>query len=248
MQKTSPLGSRQTGMTLQSRQVMYFALAIRSQVPFQDFLPRLKDHLLSHIQGKLFDGDEHQFSDEERASIVFVNNRIFRHGTVRINYTTYDMRRNQDSLNPRTHADVMVHSHEDEDPDGTIEAHLYWYARIIGVFHAQVRYVGPNSDSMDPRKMEFLWVRWFGRDLTHKAGFKAKRLHCVGFLPSDHLDAFGFLDPNEVIRGAHLVPSFHHGRTSHLLAPSIARQEGEKDEDWIYYYIALYVYSCALGF
>jgi hypothetical protein len=94
MQKTSPLGSRQTGMTLQSRQVMYFALAIRSQVPFQDFLPRLKDHLLSRIQGKLFDGDEHQFSDEERASIVFVNNRIFRHRTVRINYTTYDMRRN----------------------------------------------------------------------------------------------------------------------------------------------------------
>ena len=50
--------------------------------------------------------------------------------------------------------------------------------------------------------------------------------------------AFGFLDPKEVIRGVHLIPTFHHGRTTTLLPPSItARVPSEKDEDWYYYYV-----------
>ena len=135
-------------------------------------------------------------------------------------------------MNPRTHADVMVLSREDEeDPN---KKHPYWYARVIGIFHAQVRHVGPTSKSSEPQKMEFLWVRWFGRDLHHRAGWKAKRLHRVGF---DEQEQFGFLDPSEVIRGAHLIPAFAHGRTSAALTPSIARQPSEHDEDWVYHYI-----------
>ncbi|KAG2149213.1 hypothetical protein DEU56DRAFT_729456, partial [Suillus clintonianus] len=45
----------------------------------EDFLPRLKDHLLARILGHQYDGDENEFSAAERAQIVFVNDHIFHH-------------------------------------------------------------------------------------------------------------------------------------------------------------------------
>lgn len=33
---------------------------------------------------------------------------MFRHSVFRVDYTTYDMRRDQDSINPRTHPDIML--------------------------------------------------------------------------------------------------------------------------------------------
>ena len=148
------------------------------------------------------------------------------------------MRRAQDSLNPRTHADVMVLSREPEDEEGEKNRHPYWYARVIGIFHANVRHVGPTSKCSDPQNMEFLWVRWFGRDMKYWAGFKERRLHRIGFADDD---SFGFLNPKEVIRGVHLLPAFAYGRTSAHLGPSIVRQPGENDEDWIYYYVGMCV-------
>jgi hypothetical protein len=152
----------------------------------------------------------------------------------RINYTTYDIRRSQDSLNPRAHADFMCLSHEDGDGDFP-----YWFGRIVGIFHADVVHLGPASKSLGPQHMEFLWVRWFGRDLSWRSGFKAKRLHRIGFVPWDNSDteAFGFLDPKEVIRAVHLIPAFAHGRTDHLLPPSIIRPLTSNNEDWCLYYV-----------
>jgi len=203
----------------------------------QDFIPRLKDHLLARLLDHTYEGDEIDFTDSERETVTLVNNRIYRHKVLRINYTTYDLCRAQDSLNPRNHADVMVLSHEDEDGD----PHPYWYARILGVFHAQVRHIGPRSKSTAVHRMDFLWVRWFGRDLDYKAGWKAKRLHRLGFIDSEDPGAFGFLDPNEVIRGVHLIPVFAYGRISSILPPSIARQPRESNQDWVFYYINLCV-------
>ncbi|KAG1871097.1 hypothetical protein C8R48DRAFT_596433 [Suillus tomentosus] len=86
----------------------------------ENFLPRLKDHLLAQILGQEYNGDETEFSAAEQAQVIFVNDRIFCHKVPRINYTTYDLRCKQDSLNPQTHADIMVLSCEAEHP--------YWYA------------------------------------------------------------------------------------------------------------------------
>ncbi|KAF8800327.1 hypothetical protein BYT27DRAFT_7314007 [Phlegmacium glaucopus] len=99
----------------------------------KDFIPRLKDFALCKILNQEYDFDEVSFSEAERALITFVKNKIYQHKVMRVNYTTYDMRREQDSLNPRTHANVMVLSQENE-PD----AHPYWYARIIGIYHTLV--------------------------------------------------------------------------------------------------------------
>jgi hypothetical protein len=69
----------------------------------------------------------------------------------------------------------MVLSYEDDPAN----SHPYWYARIIGAFHALVYYRDPTSNlsSYHPVQIDFAWVRWFGRDLGHRSGWKAKWLH-----------------------------------------------------------------------
>ncbi|KAJ3804112.1 hypothetical protein F5876DRAFT_70902 [Lentinula aff. lateritia] len=98
---------------------------------FTNFLPKLKDHILKRLLG--IPQNEREFSAAQRATITFKNNKIFRHKVIHLNYTTYDMRRNQDSCNPRTQSDIMMLS---GDPETSSE-HPYWFARIIGVYHEQ---------------------------------------------------------------------------------------------------------------
>ena len=69
--------------------------------------------------------DDTEFTPGQRNTLSFVKNRIYQHKVLCINYTTYDLQRAQDLLNPWMHADVMVLSHEDiENP------HPYWYTWI----------------------------------------------------------------------------------------------------------------------
>ena len=167
-----------------------------------------------------------QFTDEDRQHIDIVQNVIYSHKVLRINYTTYDMRRDQDSINPRTRSDIMVLSQDEEDP------HPYWYARVIGIYHAIVR-----IDKRHPVVVDFLWVRWYGLDTEYRSGFQAKRLHRVGFTMSSDPDAFGFVNPSDVLRAVHLIPGFALGRTQTLLPKSVARRQDEEDEDYHRYYI-----------
>ncbi|PCH44467.1 hypothetical protein WOLCODRAFT_154510 [Wolfiporia cocos MD-104 SS10] len=92
---------------------------------FENFIPLLKNHLLSRLMGREFDGDENEFTPEEHATLKILENKIYFHKVVRVNYTTYDMRRDQDTINPRTHPDVMVLAHED-DQDHNANTHPYW--------------------------------------------------------------------------------------------------------------------------
>jgi len=74
--------------------------------------------------------------NQDHMLLKLVNDRIYQH---KVNYTTYNARRSQDSLNPCTHGDIMVLSWDDSHP--------YWYARIMGIFHAMVIQTGPKSKS-----------------------------------------------------------------------------------------------------
>ncbi|KAK0188835.1 hypothetical protein F5146DRAFT_933053 [Armillaria mellea] len=109
----------------------------------------------------------------------------------------------------------------DEDLDTT---HPYWYAHVLGVFHTYAQYNVLESDNIipEPFHIDFQWVCWYGLDSKQKGGFKTKRLYCVGFVDSKDANAFGFLDPDDVIRAVHLKPIFAHGHTSDFLSPSIA--------------------------
>ncbi|KZT05797.1 uncharacterized protein LAESUDRAFT_655027 [Laetiporus sulphureus 93-53] len=121
----------------------------------------------------------------------------------------------------------MVLSHEDSD-----HAHSYWYAQIIGIFHAHVSAL---------KRMSFLWVRWYSIDLQHNWGWKHKWLPHVGFLDADKPGAFRFLDPDQVMRAVHLIPGFAHGITDMLLPPSFVCAPAEQDADWQYYYTFRFV-------
>ena len=170
----------------------------------------LKEHLLRCLRHKYHDTNT-SITAHDRNMVSFVNNRIFKHKVICINYTTYDLRRAQDSLNSRTHADFMTLSYDDNSCQLARGRLPYRFGRILGIFHAMVLYSGPGSQSLEPQLMEFLFVRWFGHDVHSHGSWKARRLHRIGFVDGDDDAAFGFLDPQEVIRGVHLIPAFHYG-------------------------------------
>ncbi|TFY50777.1 hypothetical protein EVJ58_g10894, partial [Rhodofomes roseus] len=73
----------------------------------KDFLPHLKDHLLGRLLNLEYNGDEdHGFGPAERRRLAIAKDRMYLHKVLRVNYTTYDMRRGQDSINPRTHPNI----------------------------------------------------------------------------------------------------------------------------------------------
>jgi hypothetical protein len=163
---------------------------------------------------------------------------MYRHKTVRINYTTYDMRRDYDTINSRTHPFVMVSSPETEP-----RAQRFWYACVLGVFHAEIQHTGQRSHGFRPQKMEFIWVRWLGVVPGHSFGRKQARLPKVGFVPDSDEFAFGFLDPAHIVRGCHLIPSFVDGKSTELLSTDLegiteARPNGGHD-DWANYYVGM---------
>ncbi|KAF9555012.1 hypothetical protein CPC08DRAFT_620033, partial [Agrocybe pediades] len=141
----------------------------------------------------------------------------------------------------------MMLSHEDPLIS---TSHPFWYARVLGIFHADVRHTGPLLKSARTQHIDFLWVRWFRLDSTYTSGWNVRRLHRIAFVPSDSLqdEAFGFIDPSAVLRAVHLIPAFAHGRISSLLqAPSIARpklpheDKGDKNSDWRYLYVNMFI-------
>lgn len=205
----------------------------------QNFLPRLKDHLITRILGHALGNDEApEYSDEDRDNIVIVNNLMFEHNVLWVNYTTYDLRHEQDSINPHMRPDIMMISHETNEL-----RHPYWYAQVIRIFHVNVRYFGPGSTSHEAKWMNDLFVQWFGRCINSPAGFIAHRLHHIGFVEEGDPDVFGFIDPDVVLRGIHLIPSFVHGHTSEYLGPSFVHPDADCNEDWRYYQVNMWVVS-----
>jgi hypothetical protein len=144
----------------------------------------------------------------------------------------------QDTINPRTHPDVMVLS-RDKDP-----AHPFWYAHILGIFHTNVAYTGPANVNKDVKRMDFLWVQWFTHN--HSQWQTSHCLHQVGFIAENDsaTAAFGFLDLQDVVWAVHLIPAFSYQKTSSLLdhLQSVARDEGDSI-DWKYYYVNQCVFS-----
>ncbi|TBU29742.1 hypothetical protein BD311DRAFT_833804, partial [Dichomitus squalens] len=207
----------------------------------KDFITLLREHLVRRILGSDAEPED-GFSDDHTGRIHILNNRLYRHKTIRINHTTYDMRREQDTVNPRTHADIMLLSPDSDD-------FPFWYACVLNIFHANVRYDGPGSTRMTQKwhRVDFVWVRWFERDTSYRSGFQHRRLPRLQFQDAHDPDnvPFGFVDPDDIIRSAYLIPAFEHGGTTELLGASkLARRlkdDGDDDDDWRYFYVCMYV-------
>ena len=63
-------------------------------------MPKMKDHLLSRLYGYKYDGDEHSFTDDKRNDLWIVGglNRAIESTILQVNYTTYDICREQDVM------------------------------------------------------------------------------------------------------------------------------------------------------
>ena len=157
------------------------------------------------------------------------------------------MCRDFDTINPRTHPFIILPS-----PETEVGAYPFWYACVLGIFHADVQHTGLNRDNgrdFHFKKLEFLWVRWLGVVPDYACGRKQAKLPKIGFVPDSDEFAFGFLDPSLVIRGCHLIPAFADSRTSALLqtrGPTEARQMLGIDDDWASYYVGMYTFFLSI--
>ncbi|KAF7317385.1 hypothetical protein HMN09_00474800 [Mycena chlorophos] len=204
----------------------------------KNFVPKLQKHLLGRLRCRPFDSDDHnEFTADDLRSLIILNNYIYSTQTLRINYTTYDVRRDQDVLNVHNRPFVMLRS---ATPDVT----PYWYAQLLGVYKVVVCILDLASGEMGAEKrMDVLFVRWMGQEPGYHASIARARLPKVGFVPDEDENAFGFLDPDLVIRAAHLVPEFAGGKTNYLLDciddSSIARMAGD-DADYQAFYVNIF--------
>ncbi|KAI0730517.1 hypothetical protein C8Q76DRAFT_613877 [Earliella scabrosa] len=201
------------------------------------FIPRLYEHLAARIFGGNMFTEPDEFSEAQLDGIRVFEDRMFKHKYIRVNYTTYDMRREQDVISPRNHADIMVPA-----PDWDA-AYPYWYGRVIGIFTIKASYHGPEAtrQSRQWRDYPVLWVRWFTRDDTASFGFQHRRQPCLSFVDATDPDndPFSFIDPDDVIRAAYILPRPARELNDELLPPSkLARQIGVEpgvpDEVWDY--------------
>ncbi|CDO77605.1 hypothetical protein BN946_scf184936.g30, partial [Trametes cinnabarina] len=210
----------------------------KKDATIRNFIPLLRAHIFGRLLGR---NDLDEVSPEQLDRIHIENDRIYRHKVLRVNYTTYDMRREQDVINPRTHPNLMVHAEEGESTP-------YWYGQLIDIFHAFVRYDGPGATAAtrEWQRIEFLWVRWYENDAGYASGFQERRLPRLRFVDANDPDTvpFSFIDPCEVIRAAYIMPAFAHGSTGDLLSPSpLARhgQDGQDtDDDYKFYYVGIF--------
>ena len=113
-----------------------------------NFMHSLKNHLLLRLLGLDYNGDKRTFSLEQRSAIHLTNlHSVVESKILCINYTTYDIRQDHDTIQP-SQGDVIMTSSRDQD-------HPFWYAQIIRAWHIQA-YFSPAGASSSKHKMEVL--------------------------------------------------------------------------------------------
>ncbi|CDO75898.1 hypothetical protein BN946_scf184523.g7 [Trametes cinnabarina] len=199
-----------------------------------DFIPKLHRHLYGRLLGPAGTPPDKNLvpSRSDLASLRIRHNRLYMHRRMLVNYTSYDMRRDQDTISPRCHPDVMLLA----EPDSP---HPYMYARVLGMFHVNAYLAGHANE--EATLLQVLWIRWYNFDESSPWGPESGRLPRVSFAPLDD-EPFGFIAPDQVLRGVHLIPAFAHGLSdSALPGYSIARLEDEEDQDFSYYNVGIFV-------
>lgn len=213
----------------------------------------MKEHLLPRILARLkvdtsslkLDGSI--LAETAQNTVIIKDNRVFNHKLARFYYTTYDVRRSEDVINPRTsHCDIMLLAEvnsEQVDSSESATDHPFLYARVIAIYHVNVVYVGPGMTGYEPSRFDFLHVRWFQIDKAQvprgvSSTRKPLRLDLLSFPPTTADDAFSFVDPSLVLRSCHLIPAFSLGKKDSVKAGHII--EPWNDSGWNGYCVNRY--------
>ena len=220
----------------------------RDDPSFTNFRALLDTHIFQRLEALEGRPTTCSPTTEERRMIRIDKDTLWLHKVMRINWTSYDMRREQSSINPRTHPDIMMRA-----PDGS--SHPYLYARVVSIFHVNVLRAdpGPAAEQTEPQLLQILWVRWFDLDTSCPGGFEHFRPHRLKFAALED-EPFGFISPQQVLRDVHIVPAPKYGlsespslpyrvveRTNKRTTPGTpdeSAEEPHKDE-YNYYYIAM---------
>ena len=161
---------------------------------------------------------------------------MYWHTVMHINYKIYDVQCVQDVVNhANSHHNIMLLSVSDPNARLTSEANFYRYAPKMCAYHVNVIYVGPGCMGYQSQQMEFLWVWWYDIVGTGVSGWKNSRLDQLHFPPVTHHDAFGFVDPLDILRGCHIIPRFAFS-LQHPDGLGISYSRKDSD-DWQEYYV-----------
>ncbi|KAL0057520.1 hypothetical protein AAF712_015841 [Marasmius tenuissimus] len=191
-------------------------------LPEDPALKNFKSKLQRHLISCILDTDPDAILDEDLYWLAFTSDCFYRRQQFHVHYMSYDCCCKKESIGSQCHPHIMMLTSDPNDP------HPYLYARVIGIYHANVLYVGGGPF-----------------DKGHEWGWKAKQLPCVHFMDGEDPDAFGFVDPLQVIRVLHMVPSYKYNTTEELLSPkSLARvyekfyerQYMKEEEEWRHFY------------
>jgi hypothetical protein len=98
--------------------------------------------------------------------VLFKHDHMYKHNIMCINFTSYNICHDEDIIHSGTHAqsNVMVLSPEASDAllSGPDNHHPFWYAHILGIYHANVIYIGEGNTNYLSCRLEFLWIFWYG--------------------------------------------------------------------------------------
>ncbi|RXW21632.1 hypothetical protein EST38_g4229 [Candolleomyces aberdarensis] len=211
--------------------------AIHHDLYLVDFIPKLKQHLMPRILQRLgFECSAGYKGDW--TSVVIRDHRIYQHKLLKINYTTYDIRREQDVIHIETpQCNVMLLNSNFSVPG----AHsLYLYSRVLGIYHANVSYIGVLPDGTrryESFRLDIVWGQWY-ESLNHpgKEEFQLDRLRLS---PVETPESLHFMDPADVLRGVHLIPQFSLGKADAL--PPKSRLVIPQESEWKAYYVNRFV-------
>ncbi|KAF6742787.1 hypothetical protein DFP72DRAFT_829608 [Ephemerocybe angulata] len=169
-------------------------------------------------------------------SVVLHDNSLYSHQLIRIKYTSYDIQREESVIHIGTpQCNVMLLNQAYSARSWDTE-HPYVYAKVLGIFHANVLYVGTLSDGtrcLDSHRIDLLWVHWYNI-LQAGESRETFQLDRLTLEPLDSGSALDFLDPKDVIRGVHIVPRFSQGKN-----PPVPKSRWVgKQDSWKAYHIS----------
>ena len=212
----------------------------------EHLLPRIRNVLLQESGslpgyqrdfGSVSDSVSTPSLEGDACDFVFMKNDcIYHHKIIRFHYTTYDVRRGTDIVNAGTsRCNIMLLADRRANPSSV---HRFLYARVLGSYHANVIYTGPGMRDYEARRVDFLWVRWFEVLNPTSSEWSDSVLDSLRFLPIRGSDAFGFVDPKDMLRSCHILPAFEKGK-QHQNGVGISRCAKDGD-DYNRYYVGRY--------
>ncbi|KAJ3526888.1 hypothetical protein NMY22_g9993 [Coprinellus aureogranulatus] len=172
---------------------------------FGEDVSKLKRHLLPRILQKMGCSLD-SVGRNAWQHVVLHEQRLYSHKLMRMAYTTYDTTQGEDVVHVDTpQCNVMLLNRDYTLQDSNIQS-PYLYAKVEGIFHANVSLIGilPASGSHHQRwhRLDFVYVNWW-RFLRSESEFAMDRVE-----PALGPDARAFIDPNDILRGIHLIPQF----------------------------------------